>query len=257
MTAARHDVEVDVLPDPAALAEDVARRLLAALAEVQAQGRVPSVLLTGGTIADRIHAALARLDGAPDPVAPAPVPRVDWGRVDLWWGDERFVPGDDPERNALQARRSLLDHVAVDPERVHEIPASDSGVDGVEDAADAYAAELRQRGPGVFDVVMLGVGPDGHVASLFPGHPQLDVTDRDAVAVRDSPKPPPQRVSLTFPALNQASQVWFLVSGEGKAEAVADALGGADLHDIPASGVTGRERTIWLLDSAAASRLPG
>ena len=101
---------------------------------------------------------------------------------------------------------------------------------------------------------MLGVGPDGHVASLFPGFPQLDSTEI-AVGVTDSPKPPPERISLTFPALNRARSVWFLVSGDGKAEAVARALGGADLHDVPAAGVTGHEETIWFLDRAAASQL--
>ena len=102
---------------------------------------------------------------------------------------------------------------------------------------------------------MLGVGPDGHVASLFPGFPQLDVDDRIAVAVTGSPKPPPERISLTFAALNRAKSVWFLVSGDEKAAAVARALAeGTDLHDIPAAGVTGSEETIWFLDRPAASQ---
>jgi 6-phosphogluconolactonase len=106
---------------------------------------------------------------------------------------------------------------------------------------------------------MLGVGPDGHVASLFPGHPQLDVDDDVAVGVTDSPKPPPERISLTFPALNRTRQVWFVVAGDGKADAVARALAtGADtpdVHEIPAVGVHGRERTVWFVDEDAASRL--
>jgi 6-phosphogluconolactonase len=106
---------------------------------------------------------------------------------------------------------------------------------------------------------MLGVGPDGHVASLFPGFPQLDVDDDITVAVTGSPKPPPLRISLTYPALNRTRQVWFLVSGDGKADAVARALAtgdaAADRHEIPAVGVHGRERTVWFLDEAAASRL--
>jgi 6-phosphogluconolactonase len=104
--------------------------------------------------------------------------------------------------------------------------------------------------------MMLGVGPDGHVASLFPGFPQLDVDDRIAVGVTDSPKPPPERISLTFDALNRSKSVWFLVSGDEKAPAVARALAeGTDRHDCPASGVTGSEETIWFLDRAAASQL--
>ena len=102
---------------------------------------------------------------------------------------------------------------------------------------------------------MLGVGPDGHVASLFPGRTQLDVTGAVAVPVTDSPKPPPERISLTFAALNRTRATWFLVSGGGKAEAVAAAHGGADVHDIPAVGARGTEETLWFLDEAAASML--
>jgi 6-phosphogluconolactonase len=108
----------------------------------------------------------------------------------------------------------------------------------------------------MFDVVMLGVGPDGHVASLFPGFPQLDVDDAIALGVTGSPKPPPQRITLTFPALNRTRQVWFVVSGEGKADAVAKALApDGDVHDTPARGVHGSERTVWFLDEDAASKL--
>lgn len=239
---------VDVRDDATDLATFVARLLLERLAAVQADGRVPSIALTGGTIADRVHRELARLHDERS--------AVDWARVDVWWGDERYVALDDPERNAGQARAAFLDHVGVDPARVHEMPASDAGLPDVEAAAAAYAQEVRTHGSGAFDVVMLGVGPDGHVASLFPGFPQLDVDDRIAVAVTGSPKPPPERVSLTYGALNRAREVWFLASGDTKADAVARALGGADRHDIPATGVHGQERTLWLLDRAAASRLP-
>lgn len=239
---------VDVRDDAAHLATFVARLLLKRLAAVQAHGRVPAIALTGGTIADRVHREVARLH--------ADAGSVDWSLVDIWWGDERYVPADDPERNAGQARAALLDRVGVDPARVHEMPASDAGHRDVEAAAAAYSQEVRTHGTGAFDVVMLGVGPDGHVASLFPGYPQLDVDDRVAVAVTDSPKPPPERVSLTFGALNRSRDVWFLASGEAKAEAVARALGGADAHDIPATGVHGQEHTRWLLDRDAATHLP-
>lgn len=240
--------EVQVLPDPETLATYVAQQLLERIAAAQAEGRVAAVALTGGTIADRIHAAVARL-------AASSPEDVDWSRVDVWWGDERFVPAGSDERNAGQARRAMLDHLPLDPDRVHEVPASDSGVGDVEAAAAAYSAAVRENGSGRFDVVMLGVGPDGHVASLFPGSAQLDVDDRPAVAVHDSPKPPPERVSLTFGALNRTAEVWFLVSGDGKAEAVARAHAGAGVREIPAVGVRGQERTLWLLDEGAASRL--
>ena len=105
---------------------------------------------------------------------------------------------------------------------------------------------------------MLGVGPDGHVASLFPGFPQLDVDDAIAVGVTGSPKPPPERVSLTFPALNRADEVWFVVSGADKAEAVGRALAAQPpgVHEIPAAGVHGEMQTIWFLDRDAASQVP-
>jgi 6-phosphogluconolactonase len=172
--------------------------------------------------------------------------------VEFWWGDERFLPEGDPERNETQARDALLSHVDVDPARVHPMPA-DTG-QGAEAAAEAYAAELAAAGSPTFDVLMLGVGPDGHVASLFPGYSQLKVTDVSAVAVHDSPKPPPTRISLTFPQLDRAHEVWFVVSGEDKAEAVGQALSGGD---VPAAHPKGLDRTLWLLDEAAARQLPG
>ena len=129
----------------------------------------------------------------------------------------------------------------------------------VEAAATSYADAVRAAGSRALRTcVMLGVGPDGHVASLFPGFPQLDVDDRIAVAVTGSPKPPPERVSLTFAALNRADEVWFVVSGADKAEAVGRALATPppDLHEIPAAGVRGEVETIWFLDREAASRVP-
>jgi 6-phosphogluconolactonase len=240
--------EIETFPSPEALAAAVAGRLVVRLAAVQAAGRTPAVGLTGGTIAEKIHeAVVAATEGHED---------VDWSNVDFWWGDDRYVPADDDGRNAKQAREVMLDRLDVDERRVHEMPASDGPHDSLEDAAEAYGDEVRRLGSGQFDVLMLGVGPDGHVASLFPGYPQLDVDDTIAVPVTDSPKPPPERITLTFGALNRSSEVWFVVSGEGKADAVAKALAdGTDLHDIPAVGVTGQDSTVWFVDEAAASRL--
>jgi 6-phosphogluconolactonase len=241
------DPEVVVSASPDALAAAVAGRLVTRLAAIQATGRVPSIALTGGTIAVKIHEAVVTATSGHDD--------VDWGSVDVWWGDERYVAQADDERNAKHTWSTMLSHLDVSPGRVHEMPASDGPHESVEDAAAAYADEVRSRGGGKFDVVMLGVGPDGHVASLFPGHPQLDADDI-AVAVTDAPKPPPVRISLTFEALNRADDVWFVVSGAAKAEAVAKALatgnGAADRHDVPAAGVHGREHTVWFLDDESA-----
>lgn len=251
------DPELDVSPDAATMATHVAERLLGFLAAVQAEGRVPHVALTGGTIADAVHREVGRIHaGLHTGLGATAAPEVDWSRVELWWGDERYVPADDPERNAGQARTAFLDAVGADPTRVHAMPASDDGYESLEDAASAYADVVRNQGSGLFDLVMLGVGPDGHVASLFPGHAALDVGQAITVAVHDSPKPPPERVSLTFEALNRTREVWFLASGEGKAHAVARALGGADVDEIPATGVRGLQRTTWFLDAEAASHLP-
>jgi 6-phosphogluconolactonase len=241
---------IEVHDSPETLANAVAGELLNRIADAQAAGNVPHIGLTGGTIAEAIHRAIARH---------APASGVDWGAVHFWFGDERFVPSDSPDRNAVQARAAFLDEVGAT--RVHEVPAADQ-VASAEDAAASYSEEMRSVGSGSFDVLMLGVGPDGHIASLFPGHPGLDVVNTIATAVHDSPKPPTDRVSLTFEALNHASSVWFLVSGEGKADAVARALADvapdqadAALRDTPARGITGSTETIWFLDQPAASRL--
>ena len=229
------------------LATSVAGAFLRLVTVRQAGGEVPQVALTGGSIAEKIHREIARL---------APGSDVDWSRVDFFWGDERFVAADSDDRNARQARSAFLDVLGVDPARVHEVPATEDA-DTVEAAATAYADTVRSVGRGDFHLVMLGVGPDGHVASLFPGHPQLDVDDAIAVPVTDSPKPPPERVSLTFPALNRAEEVWFVVSGADKAEAVGRALAAEtpDLHEVPAAGVQGTVETIWFLDRESASQV--
>ena len=236
---------VEVHDDAATLATTVAGELLTRLGTAQQAGRAPQVVLTGGSIAEAVHREVARL---------APGADVDWSRVVVWWGDERFVDAASPDRNAGQARAAFLESVGLDPSHVHEMPST-GDADSVEEGAAAYAQIFRDHGSGEFDVVMLGVGPDGHVASLFPGHPALDAEDRIAVAVTDSPKPPPERISLTFTALNRTRAAWFLVSGEEKAAAVAAALGGADVHDTPAAGVSGQDETVWFLDRAAAALL--
>lgn len=234
----RHD-------DADTLVGDVASALLARLEAAQGRGEIPQVGLTGGTIADALHRELARR---------APDAGVDWAKVVFWWGDERFVEAASEDRNARQAREALLDHVGVDPAHVHEVPASDE-VATAEEAAEAYSTALREHGSGFFEVLMLGVGPDGHCASLFPGHPALHARDAVAVAVHDSPKPPPDRVTLTFEAMERCRAVWFIASGEGKAEAVARALADeGSVEETPARGVRGDE-TVWWLDEDAASAL--
>jgi 6-phosphogluconolactonase len=247
--------EVVVHRDAAELADAVAARLVTRTVEVQAAGRRASVVLTGGGLGIASLAALARSSARDS---------IDWRGVDLWWGDERFLPAGDPERNDTQADEALLDHVPLDPARVHRMPASD-GTDGddPEAAAERYAAELAAAAmPGDhggvprFDVLMLGVGPDGHVASLFPGQPATYEQARTVVGVRGSPKPPPVRLSLTFPAIRSATEVWLIAAGAAKARALHLALSGAGPVQVPAAGARGVVRTLVLLDEAAASSLP-
>ena len=238
------DVSVSVVADAETLARTVAEQLLDLLGSIQAEGRVPSIALTGGTIAADIYRALARLDSS----------AVDWTQVDFWWGDERYVPADSSDRNDREVELDLLDVVGADPSRVHAMPAADEAHPDVASAAAAYELELRTHGGGQFDLVLLGLGPDGHVASLFPGFPQLDA-EEIAVPVTGSPKPPPERITLTFAALNRTREVWFVVAGEDKAEAVARALADhGSVHQTPARGITAEHRT-WWLDQPAASSL--
>lgn len=234
--------EIVVHPSSELLAEAAAARLITTLIDLQVPGHIPAVALTGGTIGIATLTAVAA-----SPARDA----VDWSRVEIYWGDERFVPADDSDRNAGQARAALLDQLPLDPARVHPIAASDGEFgDDPDDAAAAYARLL----PTSFDLVLLGTGPEGHVASVFPDSPA--VHDTGAVtAVRDCPKPPPTRISLTLATIQAAREVWMLVSGAEKAEAVAAAIGGVSEVAVPAAGAVGSSITRWLLDPAAASAI--
>ena len=230
-------MSVEVLPDADALAEAIAERLSALVADLQAQGRTPRVVLTGGTIA---AAAYQRIDAN----------AADWHDVEFWFGDERFMPEGHADRNDQQARDAFLDRVGATG--VHSIADNDCSLSAAQ-AADEYAAALPDE---PFDLVLLGMGSDGHVASLFPHHAMLHEIDRACAELFDSPKPPPVRISMTFPTLNRTNAAWFLVSGDEKADAVARALANdGTVDETPARGVRGRQDTIWLLDEAAASRL--
>lgn len=243
---------VVVHPTPDVLAEAVAARLATRIADAQAARGHAAVVLTGGRIAARFHAALCQ-----SPVRQA----VDWSAVDFWWGDERFLPAGHPERNETQARDHLLGRLPVDPARIHPMPASDTpGCDDPETAAAEYARQLAEAARGdaqlpQFDVVMLGVGEDAHVASVFPEQPAI-YEERPVVGVRGAPKPPAKRVTLTYPAINSADEVWLVAAGAGKADAVALAMSGAGPKQAPAAGVGGVSHTRWLLDRTAAAALP-
>jgi 6-phosphogluconolactonase len=244
------ETNVVVHADPDLLARAVAARLVVKMIDGQAERGETTVVLTGGRIATAVYRAARDL-----PARDA----VDWSRVNLWWGDERFLPSGHPDRNETQARAALLDGLPFDPARVHPMPPSD-GPDGAdpEAAAARYADGLVAAArPGTaalphFDVLLLGIGEDGHVASVFPEHPAA-YERRPVTAVRGSPKPPPVRLTLTLPAINTAEEVWLVAAGADKSQAVGMALAGAGPVQVPAAGVAGVDRTLWLLDRAAAA----
>jgi 6-phosphogluconolactonase len=234
-TADASQPEIVRFPGAPEVAEALATRLLSSLADLQGDSSVVQLALTGGGIATQAYERLA---------ADGPASAVDWSRVELWWGDERFVDAADGDRNAKQALDLLAAALPLDPDRIHPMPARDAGL-GLDDAAAAYAAEL---GATTLDICLLGMGPDGHVASLFPDHPSSSAPG-DVIAVRHSPKPPPERISLTLEVINRSAEVWFVITGANKADATRLALAGGP---VPAGGARGRRRTVWLLDEAAA-----
>ncbi|MGE2714868.1 6-phosphogluconolactonase [Mycolicibacterium litorale] len=230
----------------AAVGDGLADEIVSA---VEQRGRA-NIVLTGGGTGIKL---LARLGTHDD--------RIDWSKVHVFFGDERYLPEGDDERNDKQAREALLETIDIPAANVHAMPAADGEFgDDLDAAALAYEqvlagqAESGEPTP-VFDVHLLGMGPEGHVNSLFPHTIAVREANRMVVGVADSPKPPPQRITLTLPAIQRSRQVWLVVSGEGKAEAVAEAVGGADPDDWPAAGAVGREATVWFLDEDAASKL--
>jgi 6-phosphogluconolactonase len=246
--------DVVVEADADALAGTVAAALVARLAAAQAVHGTASVVLTGGGIGIAVLERVAAL--AAEPIRET----VDWTAVEVWWGDERFVPASSDDRNEKQARRALLSKVGVPEEHIHAMPPSDGEFGEPEDAARWYAGQLAAAaGDGAvprFDVLLLGMGPEGHTASIFPDSPAAS-DERPAFAVRDCPKPPPTRVSLGLSAINTAEEVWMVVAGGDKAPAVARSLTGDDGPGrLPSGRVHGRRATRWLLDAAAAGKLP-
>lgn len=238
--------EARTATDPDALASEVAAAIAATLKDAVALRGVAHLVLTGGSMGARTVSALADRR----------LPKTTWSKVHIWWGDERFVPDGDADRNDQQARDAGLEKLPVPEGNVHPAPAGSTEQE-LPEAAAVWARDLAthasegEQSPR-FDVVLLGVGPDAHVASLFPDREELNLTDRSTVPVTGSPKPPPLRLSLTVPAINAAERVWFVVAGADKAEAVAAARAAHNDPHLPASWVRGTRETVWWLDEAAA-----
>ncbi|WP_426624167.1 6-phosphogluconolactonase [Leifsonia sp. McL0607] len=240
-----------VHPDKEALAASVAARFLTKTIDILDDLGAANIALTGGTMG---IAVLEAVNSSPAHDT------IDWSKVHFWWGDERFVEKSSGERNERQAREALLDHLPVPPENIHPFPASDE-IPDLDEAASVYAAELAAFAPDGqefprFDITFLGVGPDGHIASLFPDRAGIRETEATVVAVRDSPKPPPERLSLTRPVLNASDRIWLVLSGSDKASALGLALAGASYTEVPVAGAKGRKRTVFFVDKEAAVDVP-
>jgi 6-phosphogluconolactonase len=234
---------VVVYPDAATVATATAARLITAITDTLAsQGRA-DIVVTGGTVGVATLRAVAANDLSGS---------IDWSHVHVWWGDERFVATADPDRNEGQAQAALFHAIALPEENIHRVPSS-TDVDSVAAAAAGYRDELARNGNPRFDILMLGLGPDGHVASLFPGHPAVGDQSATVLAVADSPKPPPIRVTLSLDTINGSKQVWVIAAGTEKSEAVADCLHGNTMY--PGAAVHGTDATLWLIDAAAAARV--
>jgi len=241
-----------VHPDKQALAASVAARFITKTVDILDDLDTANVVLTGGSIG---IAVLAAVNSSPARDT------IDWSRVHFWWGDERWVARDSDERNDKQAREALLDHIAVPAENVHAFAATDDGM-SLDDAAAAYATQLAEhtaedggRWPR-FDITFLGVGPDGHIASLFPDRSGVREAEASVIAVTNSPKPPPERLSLTRPALNSSDRIWLVLAGADKASALGLALAGASYTEVPVAGAKGRKRTVFFVDKDAAAEVP-
>lgn len=235
--------------DSSGVADAAADAGLTVIADAIELRGVAHIVLTGGTVGIATLAAIA---------ANPRHNEIDFEKVHFWWGDERFVAPDSADRNALQAENALLSKLTVDRMKVHAFPSSEEFGGNLDQAAEAFAAELAAVAPGNeplprFDLVYLGMGPDGHVASLFPGKP-APRAGLTVMAEHDSPKPPPQRLSLTFEALNTADRVWFVVAGADKSVAASEALANNG-SSLPAAKVMGTRETIWFIDAAAASQV--
>ncbi|PWG58900.1 6-phosphogluconolactonase [Bifidobacterium catulorum] len=258
------DRKVIIYPTADVLREALASRFLLKISDRLAKRQRVDVALTGGT--DGI-AMLRTVASSPLSTA------VDWSRVHLWWGDERFVPEDDPDRNARQAREAwfgeLVKNGQMPESHIHEMPADtrseeelanateEDNYDVVTKAAKSYEHEIVKAlgKKQAFDIALFGVGPDGHFASLFPNHPVLRSHDKKTrvIGITDSPKLPPMRISLTVPFIRRCRRVWVFASSPRKAEAVGKALDGYNNPHVPSSFAGGDKETLWLLDRDAAA----
>lgn len=226
------------------LSTGMAGRLARRIVELQTTRQRVHIALPGGTTARALYTALASL---------APATALDPARLEVWWTSERYVPPTDLERNSTQALSILARTIQLVSAQVHPMP-SDKGTSDPSEAAYAYAKEL---GDVDFDICLLGVGTDGHVASIYPDHPSMkDQGDKGlrVIGVTEAPIPPAERISISMGTINRSSEVWLMAAGMEKARAVTRGV----THDplLPAGLVHGIDATYWFVDKAAAADLP-
>jgi len=233
------------------LGASVAARFITKIIDVIEEQDYASVVVSGGSVSTLVLAAINESPARDS---------VNWSKVSFWWADERWVEADHADRNDVQAGIDLLDHIGVDPANVHRFGAVGDFED-VEAASAAYREELLAHAQGDdlsprFDITLLGVGPDGHIASLFPDREQIRATDSTVLTIDDSPKPPPIRLTLSLPAINNSQRVWMILAGAEKASSLGLALAGAGADQVPVAGVKGRRRTVFFVDGDAAAEVP-
>lgn len=234
------NVRVNRFKDGAAVARNAAEAFFEKMDEVLALKPEAHVAITGGTVG---IATLAEIAANPRAAS------FDFNRINFWWGDERFVEAASGDRNALQAHNALFSKISIDQSKLHPFPSADNGLT-LDDAAAKFAEYFDAVKPH-FDLVFLGMGPDGHINSLFPGKP-IPAAGVQIVAEHDSPKPPPQRLTLTYEAMNAADEIWFTVAGADKADAVNIAFGD-DPTSLPVGRVHGVNKTVWFVDQTAGT----
>ncbi|MHA2789032.1 6-phosphogluconolactonase [Corynebacterium sp. S7] len=240
-------VTVSKVPDLVSLIDEAATRFVDTVQAIQADSAggvsrdgIARVVVTGGTAGIGLLEKLATLDG------------VNWSQVYIFFGDERNVDVSHPDSNEGQARAALFDHVEIPEEHIFGYGLGSVDLD---QAAANYEQVLVEKAPQGFDLHLLGMGYEGHINSLFPHSPAVAETERLVVSVKDSPKPPPERATLTLPAVARAQRVWFLVNGEDKAEAAGHVARGSDPAEWPAAGAHGVQETIMFLSESAASQI--
>lgn len=256
------DRQVQSFNDSRGLATGVARAFVHTVSELHRSGEtvtddgVVRVVLTGGTVGVETLRQLLMLDhAAKQSGEDFPVAAVNWKKVAVFFGDERFLPVGDPERNDTQAFEALLSHVDIPRSNVFTVGAPEEGEasdgESLDQAAKDFAHVLEREAPDGFDLHLMGMGPEGHVNSLFPHTPELAEPKATVAAVRECPKPPANRVTLTLDAVNRARRVWLIVAGEAKREAAEHALAGDTSGQWPAGMVAGTEETVLWVDAEA------